>query len=472
MRRASRRRQAQQAVKGTAEMPSPGIGRRQFMRMSVGSLAMSAFGCGQRRDETRTEHSTLTILTEQDEWDLGPGQDDPPKLLVFLPLVARNGMGEIEGRLAESWEHSPDYHTWTVHLRKDIRWHDGVPVTAHDVKFTMDLYMHPAVLMTPPGAFTLTVLDDHRYTIAYHRRATNTGKLCGSPMEDDYTAYFPKHRLEKLDPKDFNSWEFWTHPVGNGPYRYVRHMSKTMMELEANPDYYRGKPKIERVVLKFGDPSATGAITELLSGNVDAVPRVNRMELLRLKGDPRFRLYDAAMDQTSEGDGVILILWNERELPFRDSNVRRALTLAIDRRELHQVLNLPESTPIFDVIFTERQFQRCELPEPLPCDPEQAKRLLDEAGWRDQRGIGLRERDGSPFKFIALVNPNLGGDRAAVYIQAALRRVGVQMDITVLEWEALFRRVMSGEFEAAIPPVMPLDVGSRVLFGERDSSDA
>ncbi len=437
------------------------IGRREFTQLCAGSLTLAAFGCDRRGDQARAKHSTITVLNCCDERLLGPLGDDPPKFLVFLPVVTRNAKGELEGCLAQSWQHSPDYHTWTIHLRKDVRWHDGVPVTAHDIKFTLDLHMHPDVLGEAPGAYAVNVLDDRTYTITYHRRAI------GSPGEDDYTVYWPKHLLDKLDPKELNNWEFWTHPVGNGPYRYVRHVPKTMMELEANPDYYRGKPQIERVVLKFGNPSGPGAVIELLSGNVDVVRDINRMDVAKLRDDPRFRVYDAPSSGV-----VILILWNQRHPPFRDPKVRRALTVAINRRELHQVLNLPEETPIFDVIFTQRQFQRGELPEPLPYDPEQAKRLLDEAGWRDQKGEGLRQRGGKPFRFMALATAYQGEDKAAVYIQAGLRRMGIQMDVTVLEWEANFKRVMAGEFEAAIPPSMPLEVGSRVLFGEPESSDA
>ena len=146
------------------------IGRRQFMQMCAGSLALATAACGRRGDQARVKRSTITLLNENDERDLGPEYDDPPKFLVFLPLVTSNAKGELEGRLAQSWEHSPDYRTWTVHLRKDVRWHDGVPVTAHDVKFTMDLYMHPAVLLVPPGAYAVTVLDDSTYTITHHRR--------------------------------------------------------------------------------------------------------------------------------------------------------------------------------------------------------------------------------------------------------------------------------------------------------------
>ena len=446
------------------EMPSLGpIGRRQFAKMCAGSLALAAVGCGRRGDQARAKHSTITVLQENDEWDLGPGQDDPPKFLVFLPLVARNAKGELEGRLAESSEHSPDYRTWTVHLRQGVRWHDGVPVTAHDVKFTLDLYMHPAVVAVPPGTYAVTVLDDRTYTVTYHRRVIGRG----SPANDDYTTYYPKHLLEKLDPKEFNNWEFWTHPVGNGPYRYVRHVPKTMMEFEANPDYYRGKPKIERVVLKFGDPSVPEAVTELLSGNVDVIPYINRMDLPMLRGDRRFRVYEAIYRELDMW--ILALFWNHRHPPFRKPKVRRALTLAINRRELHQVLNLPEGLPIFDVPFTERQFRRGELPEPLPYDPELAKKLLDEAGWHGQNGEALREQDGRPFRFTVLAVPGDGADKAAVYIQAELRRLGVQMDVSVLEWQSVDRRVRAGDFEAAILE-MNLAV-SRLFFGEAEIGD-
>ncbi len=420
------------------------IDRRRFVQLCAGSLALAAAGCGRRGDQARAKHSTITILNENDEWDLGPGQDNPPKFLVFLPLVTRNAKGELEGRLAESWEHSPDYRTWTVHLRQGVRWHNGVPVTAHDVKFTMDLYMHPAVLWVPPDTYTVTVLDERTYTITYHRRVIGSR----GPGDDYYTTYYPKHLLEKLDPKEFYNWEFWTHPVGNGPYRYVRDVPKTMMELEANPNYYRGRPKIERVVLKFGDPSAPGAVTELLSGNVDLIRYMKPMDLPKLRGDPRFRVYEAIYQENDMF--IVALLWNHRHALFRDPKVRRALTLAINRRELHQVLNLPEEAPVFDVIFSEREFQRGELPEPLPYDPEQAKRLLDEAGWRDQSGEGLRQRDGRPFRFTVIAQSYEGADKAAVYIQAGLRRMGVQMDVTVLDWDAVLHRMRATNFEAAI----------------------
>lgn len=126
------------------------------------------------------------------------------------------------------------------------------------------------------------------------------------------------------------------------------------------------------------------------------------------------------------------------------------MTLAINRRELHQALNLPEGMPIFDVLFTPEQFRRGEIPEALPYDPKLAKRLLDEAVWRDTSGDGVRERDGKPFRFTLLTTATEALDKPAVYIQEQLRRIGVQMDITALEADTQAARITAGDFDAAI----------------------
>ena len=421
------------------------IARREWL---LQMLALGAAGCRRGSRPAQASHSAVTILYGGDEVVFGPR--DSPQFLVFLPLVTRNAKGEFEGRLAERWEHSPDYHSWTIHLRKGIRWEDGVPFTAHDIKFTLDLMSKVFDYLAGPSS--VTVLDDTTYTMTYQKRGY------GTPF-DNWTVYYPKHLLEELDPKKFYQWDFWLHPVGNGPYRYVRHTPRTMMELEANPDD-PGKPKIERVVLKFFQ-GGRGTLTELLSGNVDAITLIDRADLLKLAADGRFNVYDS-MDPHVTG-----IFWNQRHPLFRHPEIRRALTLAINRREMHQVLNLPEHTPLFDVIPTRRQLEGAEeIPEPLPYDPEQAKQLLGRAGWTDS-GNGLRDRDGNSLRFTAAVWPGWGLGNDAVYIQAQLRRVGVQMEIQTLEESAMNDRFLAGEFEAAIYRLIldNLKLGPLGIFG-------
>ncbi len=375
-----------------------------------------------------------------------------PRSTVFLQMAFPDENGKIQGRLAKSWEHSPDYSTWTYHLRTDVRWHDGVPVTAHDVKFTMDLLSHPKVLKRAPGSYSTVVLDDSTFVITYTKGFSPT-----SP--DMFAVYFPKHLLKDLDPAKFESWEFWKRPVGNGAYRYVRHVPQTFMEFEANPDYALGKPKIERLIIKFGPPS----VTELLSGNVDAVSRFRKPDVVAIKDDPRFRVYYEVWDDIL---ALQVILWNQRNPLFSDPRVRRALTLAINRRELLQMLNMWEDLPIVDGVYTERQYWQGKLPEAQPYDRGLAGKLLDQAGWRDLDGNGVRKRDGREFSFALMVDSEW--QAAAVYVQAQLRQVGIRMDITVLEGRALSNRMRAGEFDAALELVWS-EIDDLVRLSGKDS---
>ncbi len=350
---------------------------------------------------------------------------------MFLPLLSFGEDGELEGRLARSWEHSSDYSEVTYHLRSDLRWHDGTPVTAQDLEFSMELMTRPDVVEELPGFFgTITVIDDSTIMLRDAKGGTDE-------------VFWPKHLLEHLDPKEFYDWDFWTHPVGNGPYRFVRYLPETMMELEANPDYYKGKPKIERVVLKF---AGEDQLSELLSGNVDAITEANPAHIPKLARDPRFRVY------YSYGAWWIqqALYWKNDHPILRDPRVRRALTLAIDRRQLLQVINLPDYTAIVDGPYTLRQLRRGLLPDPLPYDPGQASALLDAAGWQDEDGDGVRERDGQPLRFTAMVATGDSREQIAVFVQDQLRRVGVHMDVQLLPNINVVARLKTGDFEAAL----------------------
>lgn len=163
------------------------------------------------------------------------------------------------------------------YLNRNIRWHDGTPVTARDIEFTIGLWKK--MLLPYFTGQIAQVLDDHTVRISFP---------IPTDARDVWNVYYPRHLLEHLDPEDLWTNEFWIKPVGNGPYRYVRHISNVMVELEANPDYHRGKPEIERFVLKF---SQNPSIPELLSGNVDALSYVSRLDLLKLPDNSPFLAY-------------------------------------------------------------------------------------------------------------------------------------------------------------------------------------
>jgi peptide/nickel transport system substrate-binding protein len=358
--------------------------------------------------------------------------------LVFLPLFIMDEEGHPQPRLLERWTHSDDYTEWTLFLHKDIKWGDGKPVTAHDVKFSLELITNPSLMYESRLFDEIAIVDS--FTCQLRSKKPFTA------LTYRWYGICPSHLLGHLDPDNFFSWEFWKQPVGNGPYRYVRHIPDTMVELEINPDYYGPEPKIKRVVLKFGRNS----ITELLSGNVDAVQNLRPLEILQIKHDSRFNIYHE-FDVTK----VFSIIWNHRNPLFQDSSVRRALTHAINRRELTQVLSYPVDTPIFDVSFTPEMFYRGEIPLLFPYDLELSKRLLDEAGWLEQKKGWIREKNGQKFRFSLIFSEELLP--GAIYIQDQFRRVGIDMKIVTMELSVHVGRLEEGKFDAIFRNVFPFD---------------
>lgn len=405
------------------------------------ALALLTAGC-ERRAPAGPSVDAITILYPAEERVLGPVWDDTPKFLMFLPLVnyeRGSSCGEPTPALAERWAHSPNYRVWTVWLRENVSWHDGVPVTADDIKFTVDLLNHPDVLNYNASAVdSVAVLDGHTARIFL----TEPGRW---PL-DGWPTFYPKHLLEELDPKDFYQWEFWTHPVGNGPFRYVRHVPQTMMELEANPDYYRGKPRIERVILRFVAAGSGSGILEMRSGNADLTSILSSLEAKQFAKDSMFRVH-----YRFSTNNASWLAYNPRHPLFQDARVRRALTHAMDRPALHAALDLPSDLPLTDAPYTVCQWDRGELAEPWPFDPVAAARLLEEAGWRDEEGNGVRNRNGEAFRFMTLVP--VQEERAALVLQHQLRQVGVRMEIQRLDGNLIVDRVRAGEFEAVIQPV-------------------
>ncbi len=303
-------------------------------------------------------------------------------------------------------------------------------MTAADIEFTHALLSHPEVLYKRPGGVEVTVLDDSTLTIVYNDATRHA--------LDDYAVFYPKHLLADLDPAHIGEWEFWEQPVGNGPYRLVRHVPGVAVELEANPDFYAGRPRIDRVVLKFGSESD---VAELLAGNADIRSwPASPAAIQALSGDERFRVYPLVHE------GKKALWWNNRSPFFSDVRVRRALSMAIDRTQLVAVNALPAEPMIaWDVPATARQVKRGDVLPPLPYDPAHARALLDTAGWRDDNGDGIRERRERDFQFAALME---AGDRSAVVVKEQLRRVGVEMELAVMDFSVVRDRMQAGIFAA------------------------
>jgi peptide/nickel transport system substrate-binding protein len=271
--------------------------------------------------------------------------------------------------------------------------------------------------------------------------------------------YWPRHLLQDLEPGQFYDWDFWKQPVGNGPFRYRRHVPGTMVEVEANPEFYAGLPTIRSVTFQFG---TQGAVAELLSGNVDVLTWVNRVDLPALERDGRFAIHHQIHPDIPF---LSTLFWNHRNPLFSDPSVRRALTHGIDRESLKALLNLPESLRVVDGLFTPRQYRTDALAPPLAYDPTLSGRLLADAGWIDGDGDGIREREGRPFSFEAVVESGSEMEAVAVMVQANLRQVGVELNIQPLDRRLVQRRTAESDFEAVFSSLYNAPSGHRGWLG-------
>jgi peptide/nickel transport system substrate-binding protein len=404
-----------------------------------------AFCTGDRSGSAHDRGSAITVAahgaTIGEEIRDGWGRD-----LLFLPLVdERDG---VQRGLARVLKRSQDRRSWTLRLRPDVRWEDGHPVTAEDVKFTLEVLQHPAVGWQWP--LTVAAPDDSTVIIEAERplRLGDLGQ----------TVALPAHLLRHLDPGSFSSWRFWDEPIGNGPYRLVRVVPATAAEFQPSPSYSGQPPRVERVVIRFG---TAASLTDLLAGHVDMMSIMTPADAIKVAADPRFRLTPLFWPELQ-----ISILWRNDHPLFQDPRVRHALTMAIDRRTLVQVLGLPATTPISDGLHTPSQIREGRLPEPLPYDPAAARALLAQAGWEDRDGDGVLDREGQRFSF-ALLAPNMGfgTQHSAVYLHDQLQRVGIEAQIVPLDYTIALERMRGRDFDAVLERSLLAPGGVRRMFG-------
>jgi len=342
--------------------------------------------------------------------------------------------------LAQSWDTtaSGDKMVLTFRLRDDVTWHDGAPTTARDVKFTFDRIKDPATAYPRVSSFALydsAVVHD-TYTIAFYLKR-HPGFMdpwrTVSPM--------PAHILGDIPAERLRDHPFGTStPLGNGPFRFVEHRSGDRWVFEANPDFPKslgGRPYLDRLVYRFIEEPTT-RLTELLTGEADVYLIVAPSQVAEIEASSEARIVAYA------NRNYAFINWNGKHPLFADPNVRRALTLAIDRQEIVDVVRqgfgevAKGPVPPFHWAYDR------EL-EPLPYDPERARDLLDTAGWIDRDGDGVRERNGINASFELRTNPNPTREDIITLVQANLAQVGVQVRPRVQEAQSLGRDITSPE---------------------------
>jgi peptide/nickel transport system substrate-binding protein len=370
------------------------------------------------------------------------------RLAGLGPTLITSGDKAFVPLLARSWTRR-DSVTLAFDLDPRAKWQDGAPVTARDVIFTFERAKDPAIAPRLVALLrriqSVTAEGEHR--VVFHYTEPYAEQLYDATF---HAAPLPAHLLDTIAPEAIARSSFVAHPVGTGPYRLVRTVPGQFVELAANQDFFLGKPKIDRVIIRVAtDPDAR--INLLLSGQADAIDNVVPPldNIKRIQADSSLRLIPVPSPT------VGFLLFNqkdprnlaERHPILSDSRIRRAITLGLDRQLLiHAVFGSYAEVPYGPV--SSILWIRNGAPRPERQNVAEAKRLLSQAGWQDTDGDGVRDRAGRPLA-LSLSFPTTSAVRKklAVLIQEQLRQIGLKLELQQMEFPVWIERRTAGRFD-------------------------
>lgn len=361
--------------------------------------------------------------------------------LVYNGLVRYDKYLKLEGELAESWDVSQDGLVITFHLRRGVKWHDGQEFTSHDVLYTYLVTIDPKTPTAYADAFKQVqkaeAPDPYTFRVTY-------AKPFAPALESWGMSILPAHLLEG---KDITKSELARHPIGTGPYIFREWIAGQKVTLESYPDYYEGRPYIGRYIYRIIPDNST-MYMELKAGGIDMMS-ISPIQYQRQTDTPEFKsLFNKYRYPAS---AYTYLGYNLRNPLFSDKRVRQALTSAINKDEIvhgvllgmGQVAHGPYKPGTWPYNPHIRDFDY---------NPQRARTLLAEAGWREKNGKGILVKDGKPFQFTVLTNQ--GNDqriRTAVIIQRRLKLIGIDMKILQLEWASFITNYIDKRnFEAVI----------------------
>ena len=480
------------------------------------ALALNFSSCGKKSDTTQENKNTDTALSPVDtsgasigDWLVIRDMSDPEKL---NPTVTNDASAaEIDSYIyealntideetyavipsvAELPEVSDDHLTYTYKLKKNVTWSDGQPLTGEDVIFTLKTIKNPytdaaATRNYYESVKSAELVNGDKYIVKfnmskpYWRALYSNGTFAITPkhildpqnvndkfsFEDlaDFKSAGKKPEIKKF--ADFlNSQEVSRdakYLIGSGPYMFDKWETGQGVTLKRNPNYWdiaHTPNYISKIVFKtIQDPSA--ALVAAKNKEIDAEYVTSPTDFYKnLEHPEQFDLLKAKPTEPVYS----YIAWNELRPYFKDPKVRLALSYLVDRKTIIDKVLFGDAVPIQShVYFGDKKLLNNDLPI-INYDPEKAKQLLSEAGWKDTDGDGILDKviDGKKidFKFTFLNNTNPVRKQVVLVVIDALKRVGISAELQELEWSVYLDKTKKHEFDATYAswalPVTPTD---------------
>jgi peptide/nickel transport system substrate-binding protein len=370
------------------------------------------------------------------------------RLAGLGPTLLTAGDRNFVPLLASSWTRR-DSVTLVFDLNPRARWHDGVPVTARDVVFTMerarDRSVAPRVAELLKQITAVTAEGERRVVFRFSHPYAE--QLYDATF---HVAPIPAHLLDTIPAGALSRSAFAAQPIGSGPYRWVRAVPGQFIELRRNDDFFLGRPNIERLIVRaVADPDAR--LNLMLSGEADAMDNIPPPQdnIRRIAAQPSLRTIPVPSPVLG------YLLFNQRDRRNRerphpilnDIRVRRAIGLALDRGLMVRVTlgsygEVPYG-PASSILWI-----RHGAPRPERQNLPEARRLLNAAGWRDTDSDGILDRDQRPLALtLSLPNTSSLRKQMSALIQEQLRGIGIRLELQQFEFPIWAERRTAGDFD-------------------------
>jgi peptide/nickel transport system substrate-binding protein len=332
-----------------------------------------------------------------------------PDLITEIPTLENGGI-------------SPDYLTYTYHLRDDAFWHDGKPVTSSDVEFTYRVIMHPDVNVESREGWdvirSVDTPDDK--TVVFHLKRQYPDFVSETFFDE---SVLPEHILSPDIGKRFHSSRYHHAPVGSGPFKFREWVSGSHLTLVASQNYYGEGPYLDAVVFKF-IPNENTLLIQLKTGEIDIFDNANINFIDQLEAIPGVAIFKTPMLMYEHLD-----LNTQNEI-LEDKRVRQALAFATNKQEIaDQIYNgLVRVAPLDE--FHASKYYDEEIAGLVKYDPVEARRLLRFAGWTDTDDDGIRDKDGEKLELTITASAGqLNRQRTELVLREQYRQVGVDLSI-------------------------------------------
>ncbi len=358
----------------------------------------------------------LIVTGDKGEW--------LPDLAVDVPTIINGGV-------------TPDGRTVTYRLRQGVTWHDGAPFTAEDVKFTWQFIMNrKANIVSREGYDRISSIDTpDKYTVVVKFRDYY------APYLTLFSTILPKHVLENAG--DFNKAPFNRAPIGTGPFKFKEWQVAEALIFEANPNYFRGRPRLDSFIYKI-IPDQSLLLTQLKAGELDIVSQIAFANLEQVRAIEGIRTVIAPTMVWEHMD------FNLDNALFQDVTVRKAITAAIDIQAIITTIHKGVAVPAYGD-QSPMSWAYNQLPQPPVRDVNAARQLLAQAGW-NPGSDGIMTKNNKKLTFTLTVpTGNKQRELTAQKIAEQLKEVGIAVEVRPMEMQMFFSEILKKRrFETAI----------------------